>query len=98
MFSPKRVLRVVLPAAALALGVTVYAQARSNNCGHPSVLARAMHATGLAQIQPCMVLPMVEGEICADIGHHCNIGNGPGKCRNVADPTTNIISCQCVAH
>jgi hypothetical protein len=96
MFSPKRVIRLGLPVAVLALGATVYAQARSNDCGHPSLLARAMRATGMAHIQPCAVVPGYDGEFCADVGHHCNVGNGPGKCRNVADPATNIVSCQCI--
>ena len=96
MFSLKRVLRVAIPVGALTLGVTLYAQSRSNDCGHPSILAKTMRAAGLAHIQPCAVQAAYGGEFCLEVGHHCNVGNGPGKCQNVADPDTNVVSCQCV--
>lgn len=96
MFLWKRVLRVAIPVIVLGVGATLYAQSRSNDCGHPSVVARVMQATHLAHIQPCAVQELDWGEICVDIGHHCDVGNGPGKCRNVADPATNRISCQCI--
>ena len=97
MFSTKRVLRAVIPVAALALGVTLYAQSRSHDCGHPALVARVMQAARLAHIQPCAVQLTPWGDYCVDVGHHCNVGNGPGKCRNVADPATSAISCQCVS-
>ena len=96
MFSLKPILRFGILVAALMLGVEVYAQSRSNDCGHLSMLAKAMQATGLAHIQPCVVQVVTGGEFCLEVGHHCNVGNGPGKCRNVADPDTNVVSCQCV--
>jgi len=96
MFSVKRVLRIGIPAVALLLGVALYGQSRSNNCGHLSLVAKVMQATGFAQIQPCAVDLFDGVEVCHDIGHHCNVGNGPGKCRNVVDPSTQAMSCQCV--
>jgi hypothetical protein len=55
-----------------------------------------MQATGMAKIQPCAV-DLFDGQwICHDPGHHCNIGNGPGKCQNVADLATSVTTCQCV--
>jgi hypothetical protein len=99
MISLKRMMfRIGIPAATLVLGVTLYAQSRSNDCGHPSVVAKVMQATGFAHIQPCAVDSFDGTEICHDNGHHCNIGNGPGKCQTIVDPVTGEGSCQCVLH
>ena len=98
MLSRKRILRVGLPVVFLVLGVTLYAQSRSNNCGHLSVVAKVMQATGLGHIQPCEVQDFGGTLICTKIGSHCNVGNGPGKCRNVEDLATSTLSCQCVVH
>jgi hypothetical protein len=76
--------------------VTVYAQSRSNDCAHPSLLAKAMKATGMGKIQPCVLLELGDGNSCLDPGKHCNIGNGAGKCTNVPDPGTGNLVCQCV--
>ena len=96
MFSLKRTLRVGIPVAVLALGVTLYAHTRSNDCAHPTLVARAMQATGLARIQPCELLQMGDGLSCLDPGKHCNVGNGSGKCTNVPDDVTGNLRCQCV--
>jgi len=97
MLSIKRALRIGIPVAVLALGMTMYAQGRSSDCGHPSMWAKALQATGLAQIQPCVVIQSgYGGNFCADVGHHCNVGYGPGKCHNEADPVTEVVTCQCV--
>jgi hypothetical protein len=95
MFSPKRLFRVAIPVATLALGATLYAHTRSNDCAHPSLVAKVMQATGMAKIQTCEVLTNFNG-VCADPGKHCNIGNGAGKCENVPDPATGNLACQCV--
>jgi hypothetical protein len=97
MFSLKRIVRVGLPVAVLALGVSLYAQSRSTDCAHPSLVARVMQASGLGgKLQPCAILQSVEGGVCLNEGRHCNIGNGSGKCLNVPDPATGNLSCQCV--
>src|SRR3954470_1756828 len=96
MLSLKRIIRVGIPAAVLALGVTVYAQSRSNDCAHPTLLAKAMNATGMAKIQPCVLLELGDGQACLDPGKHCNVGNGAGKCTNVPDEGTGNLRCQCV--
>ncbi len=96
MFSLKRVIRFGIPAAVLALGVTVYAQSQSNDCAHPSLVAKAMKATGMGKIQTCEILYLGDGEACLNEGKHCNIGNGAGKCTNVTNTPTGNISCQCV--
>jgi len=96
--SIKRALRIAIPAATLLLGATVYAATgRSNDCGNPSIIARVMKATGMGHIQFCDVYspPAGEGVLCIDQGHHCNIGNGPGKCKSNVDPVTYVASCQC---
>jgi hypothetical protein len=54
-----------------------------------------MKFAGLGHIQPCEIINFNGTEICASIGHHCNVGNGPGKCENVVDANNNM-SCQCV--
>ena len=95
MFSLKHILRVAIPAASLVLGATLYAGSRSNDCAHPSAYAKIMQFAGLGQIQPCEIINFNGTEICAKIGHHCNVGNGPGKCENVVDANNNM-SCQCV--
>jgi hypothetical protein len=96
MLSLKRICRVGIPVAALALGATLYAHTLSNDCAHPSLVAKAMQATGLARIQPCELLPIGDGVLCLDPGKHCNIGNGAGKCTDVPDSATGNLSCQCV--
>ena len=98
MLSKNRIIRFGLPVAFLVLGVTLYAQSRSNDCGNLSVVAKVMLFTGLGQIQPCEVLDFGGTLICSKVGSHCNVGNGPGKCRNVEDTVTSTMSCQCVVH
>jgi hypothetical protein len=97
MFTVKRALRIGIPVTSLLLGVTLYADSRSNDCAHLSVVAKVMRFAGMGQIQPCAIERFNDTDICAEIGHHCNVGNGPGKCRNVADPDTAIVSCQCIS-
>ena len=96
MLSLKRIVRVGVPVAALALGATLYAHVRSTDCANPSLVARAMQATGMARLQPCALLPMGDGQACLDPGRHCNIGSGAGKCTNVPDDATGNLRCQCV--
>ena len=96
MLSLKRVLRVALPSAVLALGATVYAHTRSNDCANPSLLAKAMQATGMARIRPCELLQLGDGLSCLDPGRHCNVGNGSGKCQNLPIGENGNLVCQCV--
>ena len=100
MLSLKRICRVGIPVAVLALSATLYAHTRSNDCAHLSLVAKVMRATSLAHIQPCEILPSVgDGQLCLDPGRHCNVGNGAGKCTNVPDSSAggNLV-CQCVAN
>jgi hypothetical protein len=94
----KRTLRVGIPVAVLALGATVYAQSRSNDCARPTLVARMMQATGFAgRLQPCALLQSVGDEtVCLDPGKHCNVGQGSGKCQNVYDESVQALRCQCV--
>lgn len=96
MFSVKRIFRVGIPVTVLALGATLYAHTRSNDCANPSLVAKVMQASGLARIQPCVLLTLGDGQSCLDPGRHCNIGNGSGKCTNVPDEVTGNLRCQCV--
>jgi hypothetical protein len=94
MLSLKRTVRIAIPTITLMLGVTLYAESRTNHdCAHPSMAAKVMQFTGLGQIQPCQVDPATLW--CQDEGHHCNVGNGPGKCRNVENDLGQF-TCQCV--
>src|SRR5215203_5793331 len=97
MLSLKRISLVGIPAAVLALGATLYAHTQSNDCAHPSLVAKVMQASGMAKIQPCQLLQIGDNnETCLNEGRHCNIGNGSGKCINVPDSATGNLRCQCV--
>lgn len=98
MLSLKRTLRVGIPVAVLALGATLYAGSRSNDCANPTLIAKLMQATGLGgRMQPCVLLQSVGNEtVCLDPGKHCNVGLGSGKCQNVFDESAQALRCQCV--
>jgi len=94
MLSLKRTIRIAIPAVTLLLGVSLYADSRTeHSCANPSIKAKVMQFAGLGQIQPCAVEPATL--LCADEGHHCNVGNGPGKCRNVENEQA-VFVCQCI--
>jgi hypothetical protein len=42
MLSLKHTLRVGIPVAILALGATLYARSRSNDCANPTLMAKFM--------------------------------------------------------
>src|SRR5437868_7113226 len=100
MLSLNRTLRITVPAAALVLGATLFVNGSTHaaSCAHPTVVMSALQKLGLAHLLPCDVVPIPAGngtgEVCANVGHHCNDGTGAGKCRNEVD-ATNTWSCQC---
>jgi hypothetical protein len=100
MFKFKRSLRVAVPVLFLMLGAAVSATipVSAASCNRPEGVTKFLQAVGLAHAQPCevMVLPSFPGEICANPGHHCNDGSGPGKCQSNYDPTAGQWSCQCL--
>jgi hypothetical protein len=90
----KRTIRIAIPALTLMVGVTLYADSRTeHSCANLSIKAKVMQFAGLGQIQPCAVDPATLW--CADDGHHCNVGNGPGKCRNMENDQGQFV-CQCL--
>ena len=98
MTSFKRTVRIGIPMAVVALGLMLYAQAAKASCGHPTLLAAILQQVGLAHSQACATIPNPNGgpgEWCANVGHHCNDGAGPGKCLTVFD-ASGLPSCQCV--
>ena len=94
MPSLKLAVRIAIPAVTLLLGVTLYAESRSNDCAHPSMYARAMQFAGMGQIQPCKIDPVTQ-LLCGEEGHHCNVGNGPGKCKNLENDNGQFV-CVCL--
>ena len=102
MLSVRKTLRVTLPAVALVLGATVFVNVpvQAASCAHPTAMVSFLQKIGFAKVQPCEVIVLEPqngtGEICANVGHHCNDGSGPGKCQSVMDATTGSFSCQCV--
>jgi hypothetical protein len=100
MMSVKRIVRIGIPLVVVALGAIFYAQipARAASCGHPTLVVSMLRKVGLSHTQSCEVIPNPNGglgEWCVNVGHHCNDGSGPGKCRTVFD-TSGLPSCQCV--
>lgn len=102
MPSLKRMLRITVPVVTMMLGAAVFTNvpARAASCAHPGMVVSFMHRLGLADLKPCAVTVLTgtsgNGEICANLGHHCNDGSGSGKCQSALDTTTNTWSCQCL--
>jgi hypothetical protein len=99
MTSNKRTARIGIPMAVVGLGLILYAQTPAKaSCGHPTVLTAILQQVGLAHSQACETIPNPNGgpgEWCANVGHHCKDGLGPGKCLTVFD-TSGMPSCECV--
>jgi hypothetical protein len=96
MLSLKRVARIAIPAATLLLGVTLYADNRAeHSCANPSIVTKVMQFASLGRIQLCQVDPATLW--CVEDGHHCNDGNGPGKCTNLEN-SSGVFVCQCLTH
>ena len=98
MTSIKRMVRIGIPMVVVALGLVLYAQAAKASCGHPTVLTAILQQVGLVHSQACATMPNPNGgsgEWCANVGHHCNDGAGPGKCITVFDANA-VPSCECV--
>jgi hypothetical protein len=98
MLSLKRTLRVGIPAVVLLLGASLLLNVpvQAASCAHQTMAVSFLQKVGLAHVEPCLVLQTENGEVCANIGHHCNNGSGPGKCSIVVDATTNLFTCQCI--
>ncbi len=91
MTSPKRILLIGTPFLFLALGAGLNAAPnRLIKCGQPATrMAAFLQKLGFAgKTQPCEAAPPYPGspgEWCLNDGHHCNDGNGSGKCTTVSD-------------
>ena len=98
MLTLKRTLRVAIPAVALVIGASLLMNVpvQAASCAHPTAVASFLQKIGLAHIEPCIVTQSTNGEVCANIGHHCNDGSGPGKCTIGVDDATNRFICQCI--
>ena len=95
MPSLKRVARIAIPTVTLLLGVTLYADNRAeHSCANPSIVTKVMQFASLGRIQLCQVDPATLW--CVEDGHHCNVGNGPGKCTNLENDR-GVFVCQCLS-